>query len=64
MLQKFLRRFWPGLCAAAILCPAQTWAAELDNVEVKSFTSRDFKLEDVERANCFMADLRKCVVQV
>jgi len=46
MLQKFLRRFWPGLFAAAILCPAQTWAAELDNVAVKSFTSRDFKLEN------------------
>jgi homoserine O-acetyltransferase/O-succinyltransferase len=46
MIQKFLRRFWPGLVAALIVCPAQTWAAELDNVEVKSFISRDFKLEN------------------
>jgi homoserine O-acetyltransferase/O-succinyltransferase len=46
MIQKFLRRFWPGLFAALIVCPAQTWAAELDNVEVKSFTSRDFQLEN------------------
>jgi len=46
MIQKVLRRFWPGLFAALIVCPAQTWTAELDNVEVKSFTSRDFKLEN------------------
>jgi homoserine O-acetyltransferase/O-succinyltransferase len=46
MIQTFLRRFWPSLVAALIVCPAQTWAVELDNVEVKSFTSRDFKLEN------------------
>jgi homoserine O-acetyltransferase/O-succinyltransferase len=46
MRKRFLRRFWSGLLAAIIVCAAQTWAAELDNVEVKSFTSRDFKLEN------------------
>jgi homoserine O-acetyltransferase/O-succinyltransferase len=49
MIQKFLHRFWPGLFAALIMCPAQTWTAELDNVEVKSFTSHDFKLENGQR---------------
>jgi homoserine O-acetyltransferase/O-succinyltransferase len=46
MRKRFLRRFWSGFLAAIIVCAAQVWAAELDNVEVKSFTSRDFKLEN------------------
>src|ERR671919_738056 len=46
MVTQFWRRFWPGLLAASIVCSAQTWAAELENVAVKSFTSRGFKLEN------------------
>jgi homoserine O-acetyltransferase len=35
--------------AAILVYAVQTWAAELDNIAVKSFTSRDFTLENGQR---------------